>query len=219
MEWEPLHADNHVLAFEKPGGIPVVPDSSGDESLLDIAKSWVKVTAQKPGKVFLGVVHRLDRPVSGVVVFGRTSKGAARLSDAWRRGDVQKEYLGLVEGALPQSQGEVRQWLWKDRTKNRVHVASANREGAKEAVTRYRVLWESAGRSLVSLEPVTGRAHQLRVAMASLGTPLQGDLKYSAQDARADGMIALHAARLEFPHPTLGERVSITAAPPMWAQR
>ncbi len=211
---EVLHADNHLLAVVKPAGLPVVPDDSGDASLLELAKAWVAHEFQKPGAVFLGVVHRLDRPVSGVVLFARTSKAAERLTRQFRERTTGKLYWGVVEGRPEPREGELVQYLWKDGERNRVHVVAAERAGAKRAETRYRVLEERGGRSRLELVPLTGRSHQLRVACASLGAPLVGDLKYGAPEALPDRSIALHARRLEVEHPTLRERLAFEAPPP-----
>ena len=201
-----LHVDNQVLTTVKPAGLPTVPDDSGDPSLLDLARDWVGREYAKPGNVFLGVVHRLDRPVSGLVVFGRTSKGASRLSEAFRTTRIRKTYWAAVEGGPTGDQGEVRQWLMKDRERNRVHVVGGPVSEAKEAVTTWRVLARAGGRSLLELRPQTGRSHQLRVALSSLGAPILGDLKYGASGALADRSIALHARGLELAHPTREER-------------
>lgn len=213
-----LHADNHLLVVAKPPCVPTVPDDSGDESLLEQGKAWVGREYAKPGKVFLGVVHRLDRPVSGVVVFARTSKAAARLTDAFRERRVEKTYLG-VASRLPDPEGGVlEQWLLKDRDRNRVRVVATEGEGAKRALTRWRVLaaeGEGSGlRVLLELIPETGRAHQLRVAAQTLGAPLLGDLKYGAVEALPDKSIALHAIELAFPHPVGGELLRFRSPPP-----
>ncbi len=214
---EVLLCDNHLLVVEKPAGLPSVPDSSGDESLLERAKAWVKQRYAKPGAVFLGVVQRLDRPVSGALVFARTSKSAARLAEALREQRAEKVYWALAEGAPREDSGELVQWLWKDEQKNKVHVCGKAREGAREARTRWRVLAREAGRTLYEFRPASGRPHQLRVAAATLGTPLLGDLKYGARAALPDQSIALHARELSFEHPTLGERVRCVAALPALA--
>lgn len=213
-----LAHDNHLLAVAKPAGWPVVPDASGDASLLDWAKAWVKHEYGKPGDVFLGVVHRLDRPVSGIVVFGRTSKGADRLSKAWREKQVAKQYLARTErprlgsrGAALQvgESGEIEQWLRKDPARNRSQVLAQAEEGAKQALTRFTVMHAEDGLQL-QLEPVTGRSHQLRLACAiGLGAPILGDLKYGASEPMQGRRIALHAARLTFPHPTRDEQVEL----------
>ncbi|MAW61828.1 MAG: RNA pseudouridine synthase [Planctomycetes bacterium] len=215
-----LHCDNHVLGVVKPAGMPIVPDASGDPSLLEWAKAWIKREYDKPGEVFLGVVHRLDRPVSGVVVFGRTSKGAQRLSAAWREGKVQKHYLARTDppaAGRPGAQlevgasGSIEQWLWKDRERNLVRVVPAQQDGAKQAISRYTVQGRAQdGGLLLVLEPVTGRSHQLRLACAvGLGAPIRGDLKYGAQQALPARRIDLHAARLRFPHPTRDEEICL----------
>jgi len=210
---EILHCDNHVIAVVKPAGMPVVPDASGDQALSDWAKAWIKREYNKPGDVFLGVVHRLDRPVSGVVVFGRTSKGASRLSAAWRDGKVRKIYRGISDAAPTLSigqHGEVTQWLVKDRQRNIVRaVPTPEVDGAREARSRWRVLSVESGKTLFELEPITGRAHQLRLACVELGLPLMGDLKYGAKSAMAGRRIGLHARELRFPHPTRQEEIHL----------
>ncbi|MDP6941316.1 MAG: RluA family pseudouridine synthase [Planctomycetota bacterium] len=213
-ELKVLFVDNHILMVAKPACLPVVPDSSGDESLLDQAKAWVKEKYNKPGNVFLGVVHRLDRPVSGVVCFARTSKAASRLSESWRNNNVRKVYTGLGLGAVLEDSGSLTQWLLKDRDRNIVRVVEPETDGAKKAETEWKVLRRKTGKVLLELIPVTGRAHQLRLAAASLGAPLEGDLKYGAERALPNRSIALHAGELEVPHPTKEERVLVTEPAP-----
>jgi 23S rRNA pseudouridine1911/1915/1917 synthase len=208
-----VHEDNHLLVIDKPAGLATVPDSSGDESALDLGKAWIRERHAKPGAVFLGVVHRLDRPVSGLVVFARTSKAASRLAGAMKGAAFAKTYLGVVEGGSFEDAGEVRHHLVKDERANRVRWHARATTGSKEAWTRYRVLERRGERALLLLEPVTGRSHQLRAACASLGGPLLGDLKYGAREPLRDASIALHAARLAFPHPTRDETVDLVAAP------
>jgi len=216
-----LHCDNHVLVVAKPAGIPAVPDASGDESLLDMAKEWVRVEFAKPGDVFLGVVHRLDRPVSGVMAFARTSKGASRLSEQFRARAAHKTYWGVGLGEPRTESGTLLQWLVKDERANRVRVeanaTAAATTGAKQAITRWSVLERRGGRTLYELSPETGRPHQLRVAAASLGTPLAGDVKYGAREPLEDHSIALHAVALELDHPTRGERLRFTMPAPRLA--
>ena len=209
-----LHEDNHLLVLEKPACLPCVPDASEDESLLDWGKQYVKEAYDKPGAVFLGVVHRLDRPVSGVVLFARTSKAADRLSAQFRERTVEKTYLGVTTGAAPTESGLLEQWLRKDTDANRVHIAAEGEEGARNAVTEWRALERRGGLTLFELKPRTGRPHQLRVACKSLGAPLAGDLKYGAREPLPDKSIALHAAQLAFDHPTREERLEFKASPP-----
>lgn len=208
--------------------MPVVPDASGDEALSDWTKAWIKKEYNKPGDVFLGVVHRLDRPVSGIVVFGRTSKGASRLSAAWRQGRVKKIYRGISDASPTLAvgdTGQVVQWLIKDRQRNVVravdaktaerHNSKANKQDrAREARSNWKVLSIDQGKTLLELEPVTGRAHQLRLACLELGLPLMGDLKYGAKSAMAGRRIGLHARQLIFPHPTRDEEIDLICKEP-----
>jgi len=222
----PLYADNHLLAFAKPTGQPTVPDASGDPSLLDAARQWVATEFHKPGNVYLGVVQRLDRPVSGVVVFARTSKAAARLAAQFRDGSAEKRYLAIGEAAggvapLAGANGLLRQWLEKDRDRNIVQPWPRPATGRLEAVTAWEVLARRERELLFQFLPQTGRPHQLRVAAASLGVPLLGDLKYGARRPLPDRSVALHAVSLSLDHPTRGERLTITAPLPggaWWAQ-
>ncbi len=211
---EVLFVDNHLLVVVKPACVPSVPDESGDESLLERAKAWVKLRFDKPGEVFLGVVQRLDRPVSGVLVFARTSKAAARLSEALREQRAQKTYWAVGEGEPRADGGELVQWLWKDEAHNRVHVAAAGRAGAREARTGWRVLERGGGRTLYEFRPHTGRPHQLRLAAVALGTPLCGDLKYGARAPLPDQSLALHARELSFEHPVRGDTLVFRAPLP-----
>lgn len=210
---EILHSDNHVLCVAKPACVPTVPDDSGDPALLDLARAWVKAEFDKPGDVFLGVVHRLDRPVSGALCFARTSKAAARLTAAFQERRVAKRYIALVEGRLV-GEGEVAQHLVKKGSKNVVRVAREGDAGARLARTRFRALTSREGRTLVALEPVTGRSHQLRVAMATLGHVIVGDLKYGAEAPLSDRSVALHARGLRVPHPTRDDEVRVLAEAP-----
>lgn len=213
-----LHEDNHLLVLAKPAGFACVPDESGDPSLLEWAKGYVKQRHAKPGEVFLGVVHRLDRPVSGVVVFARTSKAAARLSQQMRERAVQKIYWGLVAGTPPSADARVQQWLLKDEARNLVRAFDSPRHGALESITQLRRLatlaFDAHPATWLELRPETGRPHQLRLACASLHTPLLGDLKYGATRALPDRSIALHAHSLSFAHPTLHTPLSFRAEPP-----
>jgi len=225
---EVLQVDNHVLAVVKPAGLPVVPDESGDESLLDRAREWVRDEFQKPGNVFLGVALRLDRPVSGVVVFARTSKGAARLTAAFREHMARKTYIGLVpltpREATDGQWRELVQWLLKDEARNHVAVVPPRTPGAREATTRWRVLAPARGGGsnpsapcVLELQPLTGRSHQLRLACRALAAPLLGDLRYGAPEPLTDASIGLHAWRLAVDHPTRAERVEFVAQLPALA--
>jgi 23S rRNA pseudouridine1911/1915/1917 synthase len=218
-----LFEDNHLLVLFKPACLPTVPDSSRDPSLLEWGKRYLKETRGKPGNVFLGVVHRLDRPVSGVVCFAKTSKSASRLSSQLRSGAVVKTYIALTAGSPPSDEGFLEHRLRKDRARNRVQVVPEgdNDTGTRLARTAWKVLDRREGLCLLELKPLTGRPHQLRVQCAAMGCPLAGDIKYGAPEPLPDGSIALHALRLELLHPTRQERLVFEAAPPdtgIWRQ-
>lgn len=208
---EVLYDDNHLLVVVKPAGIPSVPDASGDESLFERAQSWVKARYAKPGAVFLGVVQRLDRPVSGVLAFARTSKAAARLTEQLRERTAHKLYWAVAEGAPAADAGVCEEWLSKDERENRVTRVAPHTEGALLAHTRWRVLERADGRTLYEFEPLTGRPHQLRSCARSLGTPLCGDLKYGARAPLPDASVALRAVALTLAHPTRAETLTFRA--------
>lgn len=214
MPLEVLHCDNHLLAVVKPACIPIVPDESKDESLFDVARKWVETEFKKPGRAFLGVVHRLDRPVSGVVLFARTSKAAARLTDQFQDHTAQKTYVAICHGMPKHDDGELVQYLVKDHSKNVVKISTPKKSDAVRAVTHWRALKCEGKLTLVELIPETGRPHQLRVAMASLDMPIVGDLKYGAPKPVRDKSIALHARDLTISHPTLKEPITFSCEPP-----
>jgi len=201
-----LYEDNHLLAVFKPARVLTVGDETGDESLLDQAKSYLKQKYNKPGDVFLGVVHRLDRPVSGVVLFARTSKAAGRLSEQFRSGSVRKVYHAWVEGTLVQVEGELNDWLLKNENTNVVRVVPPNTPGSRHSVLRYRALETEKNRTLVEVSLITGRSHQIRVQLAHAGHPIEGDRKYGARTGM-EGAIALSAVELEVEHPVRRERI------------
>jgi 23S rRNA pseudouridine1911/1915/1917 synthase len=209
-----LFEDNHCIAVMKPAGMPVQSDASGDASLMDAVKADLKTRHGKPGAVFLGLVHRLDRPVGGVVVFGKTSKGASRLSEQFRTHAVTKTYLAVVEGAPKEPSGSVVQWIRKDAAKNVAEAFDHEVPDAKLAELTYRTLASHDGMTLVEVTPKTGRSHQIRLAMRSLGTPIVGDVKYGAKKPLDDGSgIALFATSLAFTTPVGAEPVTVTARP------
>jgi 23S rRNA pseudouridine1911/1915/1917 synthase len=207
-----LYEDNHLLGVFKPGGVLVQGDSTGDVTLLDISKTYIKNKYGKPGNVFLGLVHRLDRPVSGVVLFARTSKAASRLTNEFRLRRVEKIYYAVVSGQVGNDEGELVAYIERVRKSSR--IAAADSEGAKEAVMAFGVLDRKAGLTLLELRPKTGRHHQLRLQLSDMGHPIIGDLKYGACEPLSDKTIALHAGRLAVKHPTKNEIVRLAALPP-----
>jgi len=209
-----LYEDNHCLVLNKPAGMLSQGDETGDPSLVSWTTDYWRARYNKPGNVYVGLVHRLDRPTSGVVLLARTSKAAGRLADQFRAGTISKLYWAIVEGGIDQPEGEWVDWLEKDRRENRVRVVAEGGEG-KIARVAYRVLSAGAGTTKLALRPITGRSHQLRIQLAERGLPIVGDQKYGAKRLlRAlDGhrRIALHARELEFKHPTREEVISVVA--------
>ena len=213
-----LFEDNHCLAVDKPAGLLSQGDITGVPSVVDLARDYLKARYAKPGNVFVGLVHRLDRPTSGVVLLARTSKGAARFSEEFRNGRVAKTYEAVAEGAWAEDAGEWEDWLLKDDRTNVVASVSSGTPGAQSARLAYQVIGRSPGRVTMELRPTTGRGHQLRVQLASRGLPIVGDAKYGARSRllALDGMprIALHARELRIKHPTRPEPLTIVAPMP-----
>jgi 23S rRNA pseudouridine1911/1915/1917 synthase len=208
-----LYEDNHCLAVMKPARVLTAGDRTGDVSLLEMARDYLKEKYKKPGKVFVGLVHRLDRPVSGVVLFARTSKAAARLSEQFREGSVTKIYRAIVEGTVKEPSGEFMDWLVKDERTNVVRSVAPDSPSARESRLRFRRIRMSRGLTLLEITPATGRSHQIRVQLATRGHPIYGDGKYGAKHS-LPGTIALHAAQLTFDHPTRHEPVTVSAPDP-----
>jgi 23S rRNA pseudouridine1911/1915/1917 synthase len=219
-----LYEDNHCLVVNKPAGLLSQGDVTGEPNLLDEARAYLKDKYAKPGNVFVGLVHRLDRPTSGVVVLARTSKAASRLSKQFREGTVEKVYWAVVEGLCEAEEGEWTDTLAKDEERNIVEVVPKGTPGGQEASLAYKVLGRSPRTTWLEVKPVTGRSHQIRVQLASRGLAIVGDKKYGAwTPLRAlDGKprVALHAHRLTFSHPTGKEAISVSAgAPGDWPWR
>ncbi len=203
-----VYEDNHCIAAVKPHGMLVQGDATGDPCLMDQVKAYLKEKYGKPGDVFLGLVHRLDRPVGGIVIFGKTSKGAARLSEQFRNHTVEKVYQATVEGCPEEPEGKVVLWLKKNEATNHVTAFKKETPGALRAELLYRVLKSDGEQSLVEVRPKTGRPHQIRVSMQHLGCPIVGDKKYGAKTAFG-GNIALVATGLGFDKVVGGERINI----------
>jgi 23S rRNA pseudouridine1911/1915/1917 synthase len=230
-----IYEDNHVLGVVKPAGMLAQGDRTGDVSALDLAKRHIKEHYDKPGNVFLGLVHRLDRPVSGVMVFARTSKAASRLSQSFHDRHAEKRYLCVVSGIVSKDEGELTAHIERAHTRSRVAASATSR--SKEAVLGYHVLARSVkgeapadratsrggarrdpeSMTLLEVLPHTGRHHQIRLQLANAGHPIRGDLKYGAVTPLPDKSIALHAVQLRVPHPVRDEIIDLFAPPPSFA--
>lgn len=208
-----LYEDNHLLAVNKPALLATMGVDAATPSLLSVAKEWLRQKYDKPGNVYLGIVSRLDGPVTGVVVIAKTSKAAARLSEAFRTRAVRKVYLAAVEGELTEPRGALEHYLRKDERHRKVHATHAGHPEAQEARLSYRTVSTIGGVSLLEVEPETGRKHQIRVQLSKTGCPIVGDRKYGGAQEFPLG-IALHALRLELQHPVRREPLVLSAPLP-----
>lgn len=208
-----LHEDNHLLVVNKMAGEPVQGDISGDEPLLEKVRNYIRVRYAKPGNVFCGLVHRIDRPVSGAVVFAKTSKALSRMNEMVRNRDFDKTYWAIVEGCPEKTSGQLVNFLKKNAETNKSYVYDRETNGARQAELHYEVLASSEKYSLLSVLLLTGRHHQIRAQLSHIGCPIKGDLKYGAKRSEPDGSILLHAKSLEFVHPVSKILLKIDAAP------
>ena len=209
-----LYEDNHLLIVNKASGVLSQGDATGDTSLVDLCKAYIKDKFKKPGAVFLGLVHRLDRPVSGVIVLARTSKALARMNALFRNKATRKIYWAVVKGTPEVTAATLKHWLIKNENKNVTKAFIRETPGAQYAELSYRVLAQEHGYSLLEVNPVTGRPHQIRVQLASIGCPIGGDIKYGSDLANEDGSICLHARELYFNHPVQQVPVVVKAPIP-----
>ncbi len=207
-----LYEDNHLLGVVKPFNIPVQQDVSNDPDLLNQLKSYIKEKDHKPGNAFVALIHRLDRPAGGVMLFARTSKAASRLGKAFQHQEVRKQYLCITEGRLEKPANELTHWLYKDRRRNVVTAYDQERAGAKRAKLSYRVLAVNADHSLLRVTLHTGRSHQIRCQLSATGFPLYGDQKYGKRTGKEQ--LALWAEKLCIQHPVQDKTVFLHALPP-----
>ncbi len=211
---EILHEDNHTIVVNKRPSDIVQGDKTGDEPLVEKVKQYIKVKYDKPGNVFCGVVHRLDRPTSGALVFARTSKALERLNAQFRDKSTEKIYWAVVESRPEKNSGTLVHYLKKNEGQNKSYAHPNEVPGSKKAVLHYELLAESDRYYLLRIELETGRHHQIRCQLASMGCPIKGDVKYGARRPNKDASIHLHARQLSFTHPTNGERITVTATVP-----
>ena len=209
-----LHEDNHVLVFNKAVGEIVQGDKTGDECLAETLKAFIAQRDGKPGKVFLGIPHRLDRPVSGIVVFAKTSKALSRLSEMFRSGDIHKTYWALCCQPPEKESGELTDWLSRNEKMNKSFIVKPGSPGAKEAKLLYRLLGRTDRYSLIEVRLLTGRHHQIRCQLAGMGCVIKGDLKYGAPRSNPDGGICLHSREIKFVHPVRKDEMDIIAPSP-----
>ncbi|MBQ9710466.1 MAG: RluA family pseudouridine synthase [Clostridia bacterium] len=208
-----LYEDNHILVVLKPQNVPCCEDSSKDPDLLSAIREYIKVTYSKPGNVYVGLVHRLDRPTGGVMVYAKSSKAAARLSEQLKSGDFEKKYFAVLVGCPREKKAVLTDYLKKNAVNNMVYVCGQTVEGAKLAELDYKILEEKGELSLADIRLHTGRSHQIRVQMSHLGTPVYGDMRYGGEKAKK-GYLALWAYTLSFSHPVTKERMVFKVQPP-----
>lgn len=209
-----LYEDNHLIIINKEPSEIVQGDKTGDVCLLDDVKAYIKVKCNKPGDVFLGLVHRIDRPVSGAVIFARTSKALSRMTVKIKNREFSKTYVAIVKNKPPKESDELEDFIIKNEAQNKSYIVSPKTKGAKVAKLRYRVIGHSENFYLLEIELITGRHHQIRCQLAHVGCPIKGDLKYGYPRSNPDGSICLHAKNVSFEHPTLKTQINISAPLP-----
>ena len=209
-----IYEDNHIIVVNKASGEIVQGDKTGDESLCDTLKQYLKEKYNKPGNVFVGLPHRLDRPVSGVVIFAKTSKALERLNNMFRVGEVKKIYWAITKNKPLVAEGELSHWILRNEKMNKSFAYRKEVDGSKHALLNYRTLASSDNYTLIEVELKTGRHHQIRCQLSAMGCPIKGDLKYGAKRSNPDGSISLHARYVEFIHPVSKQPIKITAPVP-----
>lgn len=209
-----VYEDNHIIIVSKESGEIVQGDKTGDIPLSETVKAYIKEKYAKPGAVFLGVVHRLDRPVSGLVVFARTSKALSRLNDMFRNGEVHKTYWAIVQQRPDHEEGTLENWLVRNEKQNKSYAYQREVPNSKKAILKYRMIGQSERYYLLEVNLLTGRHHQIRCQLAAMGCPIKGDLKYGAKRSNPDGSISLLAHRVEFIHPVSKQHIVVESPIP-----
>ena len=209
-----LYEDNHLVVVNKTCSEIVQGDKTGDQPLSETLKLWLKEKYNKPGEAFVGVIHRLDRPVSGAVVFAKTSKALERMNALFQQGEVKKTYWAIVKNRPPQTEGELTHYLVRNEKQNKSYASDTEKPGSQKALLSYNVIAKSDNYYLLEIDLKTGRHHQIRCQLAKIGCPVKGDLKYGFDRSNPDGGISLHARRIYFVHPVSKEPVAITAPVP-----
>lgn len=209
-----VYEDNHIIIVNKTASEIVQGDKTGDTPLSETVKEYLKEKYQKPGNVFIGVTHRLDRPVSGLVLFAKTSKALSRLNEMFKRGEVQKTYWAVVKNRPPQEEGTLSHWLLRNEKQNKSYAYDKEKPGSKHALLDYRLIAASDNYYLLEVNLKTGRHHQIRCQLSKMGCPIKGDLKYGFARSNTDGSICLHARRIAFVHPVSKENITVEAPLP-----
>ncbi len=209
-----LYEDNHIIVVNKESGEIVQGDKTGDVPLSDIVKDWIKKKYNKPGNVFLGVVHRLDRPVQGVVVFAKTSKALSRLNEMFKTSDVHKTYWAITANRPDVEEATLTHWIVRNEKQNKSYAYDVEKPNSKKAMLHYKLIGASERYNLIEVKLMTGRHHQIRCQLSKIGCPIKGDLKYGAKRSNADGSISLLARKVEFVHPVSKQPISVQAPLP-----
>ena len=211
---EVIYEDNHLIAVNKNCHEIVQGDKTGDLPLSELLKVWLKEKYAKPGNVFVGVAHRLDRPVTGVVLFAKTSKSLARINELFRLGKIEKTYWAITKNCPVEPEGTLKHWLVRDEKQNKSTAFDVEKPNAQQAILHYRLLAKSERYNLLEINLETGRHHQIRCQLAKIGCPVKGDLKYGAERSNPDGGISLHARKISFVHPVSQQQIEIIAPAP-----
>jgi 23S rRNA pseudouridine1911/1915/1917 synthase len=214
MALEILYEDNHLIIVNKKPSEIVQGDKTGDAPMSDVIKQFIKKRDNKPGDVFLGVTHRIDRPVSGVVIFAKTSKALARLNQMFQDKTIQKTYWAIVKNEPPKKEDTLTHFLKKNETKNKSFVEQDEKRGGKKSILNYKVIAKSDNYFMVEIDPKTGRHHQIRAQLSAIKCPIKGDLKYGFDRSNPDGSIHLHARKVSFVHPVSKVAIEVTAPVP-----